>query len=262
MSSICKGVCAVVGAGPGLGGSVALRFAKEGFKIAAFNRTAKSFAPTAKALTELGATYSFYECDATDEVAVKTKFKMAKEELGSINVLVYNAGGGGFGIKPLDINPQEFKKSFEVSCLGALLCSQAVLPDMLSSSGELTMRTTDDEYAMKYKKRGTILFSSATSAFRGSATTGQFACGKHALRALSQSIAKAYASKGIHVCHVRLDCILDTPNYRARFPDAFNKGTLASTQQIAETYFQLYQQSTLAMSNEIDIRPFQEGWSC
>ena len=35
-------------------------------------------------------------------------------------------------------------------------------------------------------KKGTILFSSATSAFRGGARTAQFACGKHALRALSQ----------------------------------------------------------------------------
>ena len=37
---------------------------------------------------------------------------------------------------------------------------------------------------------------------------------------------------------------------------------LASTDDIAETYFALYEQSPLGWSNEIDIRPFQEGWSC
>jgi hypothetical protein len=37
---------------------------------------------------------------------------------------------------------------------------------------------------------------------------------------------------------------------------------LACTDDIAETYFAIYQQSPLGWSNEIDIRPYQEGWSC
>jgi len=34
------------GCGPGLGGSAAIKFAREGFAIAAFNRTPETFAPT------------------------------------------------------------------------------------------------------------------------------------------------------------------------------------------------------------------------
>ena len=44
-------------------------------------------------------------------------------------------------------------------------------------------------------KKGTILFSSATSAFRGGARTAQFACGKHALRALSQVSVVMYVAR-------------------------------------------------------------------
>lgn len=40
------GVCAVVGCGPGMGGSAAIRFAKAGYKIAGMCRTADSFVPT------------------------------------------------------------------------------------------------------------------------------------------------------------------------------------------------------------------------
>jgi NAD(P)-dependent dehydrogenase (short-subunit alcohol dehydrogenase family) len=51
------GVCAVVGCGPGLGGSAAIKFAREGFAIAAFNRTPETFAPTKDQLESIGAKY-------------------------------------------------------------------------------------------------------------------------------------------------------------------------------------------------------------
>lgn len=248
-----RGVCAVVGCGPGMGGSAAVKFAKEGYKIAAMNRTPASFEPTEAKLKEMGATYGFFACDATDKSAVDAAFAKAKETLGTIDVLVYNAGGGGFGISILDIKPEEFERSFSMSCAGALYCSQAVLADMLAREGG---------GSHSVKKKGTLIFSSATSAFRGSSKTAQFACGKHALRALSQSIAKEFGSQGIHAAHVRLDCILDTPGYQQKMPDMYAQKRMGCTDDIAETYFALSQQSPLGWSNEIDIRPFQEGWSC
>ena len=95
---------------------------------------------------------------------------------------------------------------------GVAGCVAQVLPPMLASEGG---------GAHRVKKKGTLIFSSATSAFRGSATTAQFACGKHALRALSQSIAKEYGKQGVHACHVRLDALLDTPTYRERYADMY-----------------------------------------
>ena len=66
----------------------------------------------------------------------------------------------------------------------------------------------------------------------------------------------------MHAVHVRLDALLDTPAYQERYAEAYAANKLASTDDIAETYFALYEQSPLGWSNEIDIRPFQEGWSC
>lgn len=253
MAASFRGVCAVVGCGPGMGGSVAVKFAKEGYKIAAMNRSAASFAPTEAKLRSMGVAFGFFQMDATDQASVKAAFAKVEVELGPVDVLVYNVGGGGFGKTVLEIDPEEFRRSFDMSCLGALLCSQAVLPGMLSSEGA-------GPHAVK--KKGTILFSSATSAFRGGAQTAQFACGKFALRALSQSIAKEYGKQGVHAAHVRLDCVLDTPDYQQRYAEMYSSHKLASTDDIAETYYALSQQSPLGWSNEVDIRPFQEGWSC
>jgi len=236
-----------------MGGSAAIKFAKEGYKIAAMCRTASSFEPTAAKLKEMGANYAFFEMDATDKASVASAFGAAAKDLGPVDVLVYNCGGGGFGISIMDIDPETFKKSFDASCVGALLCSQAVIPGMLAREG-------GGEFAVK--KRGTLIFSSATSAFRGGSGTAQFACGKHALRALSQSIAKEYGKQGIHAVHVRLDCVLDTPGYQKKMPEMYAAHKMGCTDDIAETYFALAQQSPLGWSNEVDIRPFQEGWSC
>lgn len=246
-------VCAIVGCGPGLGGSCALKFAQKGFKIAAMNRTAASFAPTEEKLKAVNAEYSFYAMDAVDQASVTAAFAAVKAAMGPVEVLIYNVGGGGFGPTVLEIDPTAFVQSFNLSCTGALLCSQAVLPDMLASEGA-------GSYTVK--KKGTILFSSATSAFRGTANTGQFACGKFALRALSQSIAKEYGKQGIHACHIRLDCGLDTPGNRERYPQAVEANKFGVTADIAESYYAMYEQSPLGWSNEIDIRPFQEGWTC
>jgi NAD(P)-dependent dehydrogenase (short-subunit alcohol dehydrogenase family) len=74
----------VVGCGPSLGGSVALRFAREGFAIAASNTFASTATPK----------YEFFPIDCTDATSVARAFAKAAETLGgSIGVLIYNAGG-------------------------------------------------------------------------------------------------------------------------------------------------------------------------
>jgi NAD(P)-dependent dehydrogenase (short-subunit alcohol dehydrogenase family) len=138
----------------------AVKFAKEGYTVVAMNRTAESFEAVDRRLKEVGAKYSFQAMDATDPDSVKGAFAQVHAELGRVDVLVYNTGGGGFGIPILEIKPEAFLQSFQASCVGALLCTQAVLPAMLASKG-----TGPREHGAK--TRGTILYTSATSGFRG-----------------------------------------------------------------------------------------------
>lgn len=112
----------------------------------------------------MGATYGFYEMNAVDKSSIDAAFGRCSSELGKargggkidaeaeVDVLIYNCGGGGFGISILDINPETFRNSFDASCTGALLCAQAVLPGMLAGEGS---------GPFKVKKKGTLIFSSA-----------------------------------------------------------------------------------------------------
>ena len=56
--------------------------------------------------------------------AVQSAFAAAAKDFGTINVLVYNAGGGGFGKTVMEIDPRDMIRSFSISCVGALNCAQ------------------------------------------------------------------------------------------------------------------------------------------
>jgi NADP-dependent 3-hydroxy acid dehydrogenase YdfG len=86
-----------------------------------------------------------------------------------------------------------------------------------------------------------------------------FASSKFALRALSTSIAKEFAPKGVHVAHAVIDGVIDIPgqeDWRKDMPANAKIGP----DDIAQSYWNLHTQSTRCFTNDIDIRPMLEKW--
>jgi hypothetical protein len=66
-------------------------------------------------------------------------------------------------------------------------------------------------------------------------------------------------AKGIHVAHVIIDGVIDTPNVRKTYkPSA--KEPLLKPEAIADAYWNLIQQDPSAWSLEIDLRPDKEAF--
>src|SRR5262249_50939084 len=86
-------VCAVIDVGPGNGTAIARKFSSEGYKIALLSRNEDYLNELAH---ELGDTRG-YAYDALDTAAPEKVFGKIKQELGTVDVLVYNAGSGMFG---------------------------------------------------------------------------------------------------------------------------------------------------------------------
>ena len=61
------------------------------------------------------------------------------------------------------------------------------------------------------KQGGTLIFSGATMSLRGGAKFSAQSPGMFARRALSQSLAREFGPQGVHVAHVILDGLVDTP---------------------------------------------------
>src|SRR5882724_5274664 len=238
-------VCAIVGAGEGLGQSLAAAFAAKGFDIALVSRSEKGSAAAAEAARRANGSVKvdFFAADAGKPQTVEAALARVVAERGGVDVLIYNARGDLRLKAPLAIEYDELREIFDVEVVGALAAAKAVMPKMIEKGG------------------GTVIFSSATAAFRGSGGNPLYAIGKFGLRAMSQSLAKAYAKAGVHVVHVRLDCALDVPVVRQLMGAKFDPKLTASTDDVAQTYLWVTEQPKSAWSNEVELRPYTEDWT-
>jgi NAD(P)-dependent dehydrogenase (short-subunit alcohol dehydrogenase family) len=226
----------VVGVGPGFGLSLVRTFAKDGMAVAMVARSEARL----KALKtdNLDGQVKAYPCDSTDQGAVEALFEQASAELGEPDLVVYNAGAfrpGGI----LEIAAEEFERCWKVGCLGGFLVGQAAARRMVPRGA------------------GTILFTGATAALRGSARFANLAVPKFGLRALAQSMARELGPQGIHVAHVVIDGQIDSERshhlLEERGPDS-----LLAPDDIAESYLHLHRQARSAWTQELDLRPWVE----
>jgi len=235
-AQINKPVCVIVGVGPGNGAAFARKFVSNGYQVALL---ARSTGFTQGLAEELGDTRS-YACDVTDAAVVEQTFKAIQSELGDIDVLIYNPGAGVWA-NVEDITLDDFEQSWRINAFGALLVSKQVIP------------------AMKDKKKGNIVFIGATASRRGGIQTAAFAPAKAAQRSLAESMARHLGPKGIHVSHVIIDGVVDTPTTREMMlgkPDNY----FIKPDDIADEVMHLTEQKTSTWSSEIEVRPFGEVW--
>jgi NAD(P)-dependent dehydrogenase (short-subunit alcohol dehydrogenase family) len=231
-------VAVVMGVGPGLGAAVARRFGREHFAVALMARGEDKLRPVKEQIESAGGVALALPTDGTDAASVAASFAHVRQELGEVEVLVYNAGAFKIG-GILDIAPEEFESTWRANCSGAFLAAQQVLPAMVA------------------QKHGTILLTGATASMRGSARFACLAVGKFGLRALSQCIAREFGPQGIHVAHVIVDGQIDTPWLRSMQPGR-ELTTLLEPDAMAETYWQLHIQHPTAWTLELDVRPAVE----
>lgn len=163
-----KPVVVVAGAGPGNGVALARRFADGGYAVALLARDIAKITDLASQIEGAVA----YACDVSDASSVTAAFDNIAQELGAVDVLLFNAGSGVFKSVE-EISPGDFEAAWRVNAYGSLLCSQAVIP------------------AMKEQRSGVILFTGATASLRGGKTTAAFAPAKAAQRSLAESMARS-----------------------------------------------------------------------
>ncbi|MBT3701350.1 MAG: SDR family NAD(P)-dependent oxidoreductase, partial [Alphaproteobacteria bacterium] len=85
-----KPVAVVIGVGPGLGGALARRWSKEGYAVVAISRTLATAQAAVAGLEDALA----LSCDATDADQTAAAIAQIRSDVGTVQVLLYNAGGG------------------------------------------------------------------------------------------------------------------------------------------------------------------------
>jgi NAD(P)-dependent dehydrogenase (short-subunit alcohol dehydrogenase family) len=229
-------VAVVVGAGPGNGQALGARFAQEGYAVALLARDREKLLGMADAMPRARA----FSCDVTDAASIREAFDAIRQELGEVEVLLYNAGSGVFADFD-DATPEQFENSWRVNAMGAFLCAKEVVPGMERRGG------------------GSIIFTGATASLRGNVKTVAFAPAKAAQRSLAESMARLLWPKGIHVALMIVDGMVEKPGIE-KFAKDTPVEAMIDPAALAETAFQLCTQSKRGWSFQVEVRPALEKW--
>jgi len=237
-------VALVMGAGDGLGGAIARRFARAGFCVCAVRRNREKLDPLCREIEVAGGRVHAFGVDARKEDEVVALFDRIERDIGPILVAVHNIGANvTFPIR--DMESRKYFKVWEMACFSGFLLGREAARRMVP------------------RHRGTILFTGATASLRGRAGLSAFAGAKHALRALAQSMARELGPEGVHVAHVVVDGPIDMPWIRENFPDLIRQRPadgLLKPDDIADSYLWLHEQPRSAWTFELDLRPWVEPW--
>jgi NAD(P)-dependent dehydrogenase (short-subunit alcohol dehydrogenase family) len=220
----------IAGVGPGLGASIAERFAEEGCSVALLARSEEYLDGLATRLDEQTAGKALaVPTDLAEPEAIETAFAETRETFGSVDVLVNHASAASWdGL--LEQSTDDLRRAMAVGPEAAFRCSQEAVSDMLDGDG------------------GTVIFTGATTSVRGRAGSVGFSAAKFACRGLAQSMAQELGSEGVHVAHVVLDGVIRPPE--GVEDDA---GSYLDPDAIAERYWTLVEQSTDTMDFEVHI---------
>lgn len=178
---------AIVGAGPGLGLSLAKTFGKNGFQVALIARRKESLDQMVASLQLLEIKSKGFVADVTDEQSVILAFSLIKAEYGSVDVLEYSPINMEF-IPPSQVTTDIANRTFEFQVLGAIASVQQVLPDMLTS------------------KDGAILLTGGRSSIIPMPLIGSLSPMAAALRNYAYTLNEELAEKGIYAGTITVCC--------------------------------------------------------
>ncbi|MGE0622238.1 MAG: SDR family NAD(P)-dependent oxidoreductase [Pseudomonadales bacterium] len=173
-------VTLITGASSGIGRSLALALSAGGDAVAVLARRADLLQSLVAEIEIAGGRAMSVACDVTDRQAVRDAIRTVEHELGPVERLIANAGGG----EPTDsahLDAAHVADIVALNLMGAVYCIEAVLPGMLQ------------------RKQGHLVAMSSLAAYRGLPCGGAYSAAKAALSNLMESLRIDLKPHGIDV---------------------------------------------------------------
>ena len=247
-----KPVCLVVGAGAGIGGNVAKRFAREGYHACLVRRSDKpGLDKLVGEIEAAGGSASGFIVNTVQENSIEKLVEDVEANIGQIDVAIFNLGAQIGDRSLADTSLKQFEMGWRLATLGLFRLASALFP------------------RMEQRGKGTLLVTSATAAMRGNAGQHSHASAMAGRRMLCQTLNAQFAPKGIHVVHIVVDGQVDAPDtigkmlgpqryQELRERKGLEKDGLLVPAEVANTYFYLAHQHRSAWTLELDLRPYSE----
>lgn len=171
----------ITGGGRGLGKATAIAFAKEGIDIAITGRNEAVLKETVSELEMFGIQAIYAVFDVSNYEEVKRGIKSILDSLGSVDILINNAGIAAFGTFN-EMEVSEWSQIIQTNLMGMYYVTKETLPYLITQN------------------KGDIINVSSTAGLNGNANTSAYSASKFAVIGMSESLMKEVRKNNIRVC--------------------------------------------------------------
>jgi 3-oxoacyl-[acyl-carrier protein] reductase len=199
-------------------------------------RTRASLESTAKAIAEAGGMAEVVPCDVTSLESVEALAKCVEASFGRVDVLVNNAGVGGFGGPLHQVPPEAWEQILNTNLRGVYYAIRALVP------------------LMSRARSGDIINISSISGKNALPNGAAYAASKWGLNGLSYSVAEELRSYNI-----RVSVICPGSTNTELSPHAGKDVTkMLQPEDVAHAVEMLVTQTPQSFVSEIILRPTQK----
>ncbi len=170
----------ITGGTEGLGKAIALRLAREGYRIFAAGRNAERRARLAEEAQKHNLPITPLEMDVCNDLSVDRALAEIRSAAGPVDVLINNAGVA-YGVTMEEIHLEDLRRQFETNYFAAVRLIQRVLPEM------------------RARQLGWIVNMSSVSGRMTLPVMGPYSSSKHALEAMSDALRHEVRQFGVRV---------------------------------------------------------------
>ena len=181
MATTLKGKNAIItGAGRGIGRAIAIALANEGVNVGLLARSEEHLQQVVKEVEAQGVKAVFATADVSSNEEVTNAIDSLSKELGTVDILINNAGIAKFG-KFMDLDVAEWEKIIQVNLMGVYYVTRAVLPGMIE------------------QQSGDIINISSSAGQKGAPITSAYSASKFGVLGITESLAMEVRKHNIRV---------------------------------------------------------------
>jgi NAD(P)-dependent dehydrogenase (short-subunit alcohol dehydrogenase family) len=226
----------VTGAGRGIGAAIARKLASLGARVALCGRTRTALETTAKAIAEAAGKSEVVPCDVSDLQSVERAAQTVENKIGRIEILVNNAGVGGFGGPLHELPPESWDQILNTNLRGVYYVIRAFAPMMIRG------------------RSGHIINISSLAGKNALPNGAAYAASKWGLNGLSYSVAEELRGHNIRVSVICPGSVnTDLSPHVGKDP-----AKMLQPDDVAHTVAMLVTQAPQSFVSEILLRPTQK----
>jgi 3-oxoacyl-[acyl-carrier protein] reductase len=226
----------VTGAGRGIGAAIARKLAALGAMVALCGRTMAALEATAKAIAEAAGKSEVVPCDVSDLHSVEMAAQAVEKTIGRIQILVNNAGVGGFGGPLHELPPESWDQILNTNLRGVYYVIRAFAPMMIRA------------------RSGHIINISSLAGKNALPNGAAYAASKWGLNGLSYSVAEELRGHNIRVSVICPGSVnTDLSPHVGKDP-----AKMLQPDDVAHTVAMLVTQAPQSFVSEILLRPTQK----